>query len=167
MCIRDSSKSHAVSGWRIGYLRACTALTSAVRRVHEAVCGGGATPLQEAAARAAAMEPDFLTPRSDLSVQRNLATYIFSAAGFRCFPPDGGCYVMADIRHITDEDSESLAYRLVREAGVMVAPGTFFYAGSAAGAGLIRIAFNRRIETLNEAERRLSAYRPREHAQSS
>ncbi|WJY37095.1 pyridoxal phosphate-dependent aminotransferase [Streptomyces sp. P9-2B-2] len=165
--IGSLSKSHAVSGWRIGYLRACATLSSAVRRVHEAICGGGAAPLQEAAARAAATEPDFLKPGMDLSVQRNLVTQIFDEVGFRCIPPDGGCYVMADIRHFTDEDGESMAYRVVREAGVMVAPGTFFYSDDVAGARLVRVAFNRQLETLIEAERRLSVYRPDAHTRSS
>ncbi|WP_225726859.1 MULTISPECIES: pyridoxal phosphate-dependent aminotransferase [unclassified Nocardia] len=155
--IGSLSKSHAVSGWRIGYLRAAAALTEPIRRVHAAVCGGAAAPLQEAAARAAA-ESDFWRP-TDLSAQRDMAVSIFDEFGFRCIPPDGGCYTMADIREFTGDDCESLAYRLVRETGVMVAPGQFFYSAPGAGGHLVRIAFNRHPAVLDEARRRLSAHR--------
>ncbi|WP_405163061.1 pyridoxal phosphate-dependent aminotransferase [Nocardia sp. NBC_01499] len=160
--IGSLSKSHAVSGWRIGYLRASPALTHAMRRVHAAVCGGGPAPLQEAVARAAA-EPGFLRPTENLGAQRDLVISIFDELGLRCLPPDGGCYTMADIRACTDEDCESFAYRLLRETGVMVAPGKFFYATEANGAHLVRIAFNRRLETLDEVRQRLSVYQAEDH----
>jgi N-succinyldiaminopimelate aminotransferase len=153
------SKSHAVSGWRIGYLRACAALTQPIRQVHQAVCGGAAAPFQEAAARAAAARPGFLRPLADLGAQRDMVVSMFDELGFRCIPPDGGCYTMADIRPFTDEDCESLALRLVRDAGVMVTPGNFFYAAEAEGAHLVRIAFNRQLSVLDEVRRRLAAYR--------
>jgi aminotransferase len=155
------SKSHAVSGWRLGYLRASPALSAAARQVHTTVGGIPPSPLQEAAARAAAADPDFLRPRVDLRAQRDAAVRIFSAVGLRCFPADGGCYVMADIRSCTDADSESLAHRFVQEAGVMVAPGGIFYADpDGPGAELIRIAFNRPLGVLDEVERRLARFRP-------
>jgi N-succinyldiaminopimelate aminotransferase len=161
--IGSLSKSHAVTGWRIGYLRAGAALTRCLRRVHEAVCSGGVAPLQEAAARLAATEAGFLRPADNLSVQRDTVVSIFDELGFRCIPPDGGCYAMADIRPFTDEDCESLAYRLVRDAGVMIAPGKFFYPAQTKGDRLVRIAFNRRLTTLDEVRRRLSMYRSDNH----
>ncbi|GAA1642800.1 pyridoxal phosphate-dependent aminotransferase [Nocardia ninae] len=156
--IGSLSKSHAVSGWRIGYLRANAALSRSMRQVHVAVCGGAAAPLQAAAARMAAAQPGFLRAVANLDAQRDLVVSMFDDIGLRCIPPDGGCYAIADIRQFTDEDCESLAYRLVREAGVMVAPGKFFYATESDGAHLVRVAFNRRLETLDLARQRLSIY---------
>ncbi|MDQ3765033.1 MAG: aminotransferase class I/II-fold pyridoxal phosphate-dependent enzyme, partial [Actinomycetota bacterium] len=46
MVIGSLSKSHAVSGWRLGYLRANATLSAAVRQVHLTVCAGTAAPLQ-------------------------------------------------------------------------------------------------------------------------
>lgn len=158
--IGSLSKSHAVSGWRIGYLRACPELTSALRRVHEAICASGVAPLQQAAARAVGVEAGPRQQGLNLSAQRNAVMRAFNELGFHCIAPDGGCYVMADIRQFTDEDSEAMAYRIVREAGVLVAPGGFFFADCVSGGHLVRIAFNRRVETIDEARRRLSVYRP-------
>ena len=157
LVIGSLSKSHAVSGWRLGHLRAAPRLTAAVRQVHVVVSGGAPGPLQEAAARAAA-EPGW-TPELDLRPQRDRTLRLFEELGFKCAPPDGGCYVMADIRSATDEDSVSLAFRMVEEAGVLVAPGQFFSTPDGPGTGCVRIAFNRRPELLDEVGKRLSGFR--------
>lgn len=153
------SKSHAVSGWRLGYLRAAASLTAVARQVHAAVSGGAAAPLQEAVARAAVLMPGFDVPSENLAPQRHQAIQIFEDLGIRCIPPDGGCYVMADISPLT-EDCESLAYRLVQEARVTVAPGRFFYPTKGPGDQLIRVAFNRRLDLFDEVKRRLAEFGP-------
>lgn len=153
------SKSHAMSGWRIGYIRASAELTTVLRQVHVALVAGTAAPLQEAAAQAAALDPDFGRPGDDLSAQRERTMKVFSDLGVDCMPPEGGCYVMADIRPMTDEDGESFAYRLVKEARVLVVPGSYFYADEACGNEFVRIAFNRPVELFDEVERRLAPFR--------
>jgi aminotransferase len=153
------SKSHAMSGWRLGYLRAPEPIGKVLRQMHIAVTAGTSAPLQEAAGRAAAADPDFGRPSDDLRAQRDRAIRVFEELGAECMPPQGGCYVMADIRPITDEDGESFAYRFVKEAGVLVVPGGFFYAGEGGGAELIRIAFNRKLELFDEVERRIAGFR--------
>lgn len=159
MVIGSLSKSHAVSGWRLGYLRANAALSAAARQVHLTVCAGTAAPLQQAAARAAAGDPDFGTPTDDLRAQRNRMTGIFVALGFHCTPPQGGCYLMADIQPFTNQDAESLTNRLLHKARILVAPGQLFYSpDSACGTQLIRIAFNRTLDLLDEVEKRLAPY---------
>ncbi|MGH3700722.1 MAG: pyridoxal phosphate-dependent aminotransferase [Pseudonocardiaceae bacterium] len=164
MVISSLSKSHAISGWRLGYLRANAVLSAAARQVHLTVCAGTAAPLQKAVARAAALDPNFGKPTDDLQAQRNRMTGIFTALGFRCAPPQGGCYLMADIRPFTSEDSESLTNRFLREARILVAPGQLFHSpDSAYGNQLIRIAFNRTLNLLDEVEQRLAPYQPSFH----
>jgi aminotransferase len=158
--IGSLSKSHAASGWRLGYVRAFAELSQVLRQVHVAVSAGTSAPLQEAAARAFAAEPDFGRPADDLRAQRGRALEIFDDLGMRCIAPEGGCYVMADIRPITDEDGETFAYRLVKDARVLVTPGAFFYQGEdGGGQDFIRIAFNRKLELFDEVERRLTEAR--------
>lgn len=153
------SKSHAASGWRLGYLRANAALSRVLRQVHVAVAAGTAAPLQEAAAQMAAADPGFGAASEDLSAQRERAIQVFTDLGAECIAPEGGCYVMADIRPITDEDGESFAFRLVEEARVLVVPGSYFYAGDGGGAEFVRIAFNRPLGLFDEVERRLAPFR--------
>ncbi|MET0233009.1 MAG: pyridoxal phosphate-dependent aminotransferase [Kibdelosporangium sp.] len=156
LVVGSLSKSHAVSGWRIGYLRASASLTAVLRRVHVAVCGGAPGPLQHAAAEAAALDPEFGRPADDLSAQRHRVVKIFADLGFRCVPPDGGCYLMADIRPYTDEDCETTAHQLVKRARVLVAPGRFFHFAPGLGDEYVRIAFNREPALLDEVARRLA-----------
>ncbi|MEU0398723.1 pyridoxal phosphate-dependent aminotransferase [Streptomyces sp. NPDC006197] len=158
--IRSLSKSHAVSGWRLGYLKAPARLTSALREMHVAVAGMAATPLQQAVATAAAA-PGFWAPRDDLSVQRRLAVSALQEMGAHCQAPEGGCYVLADIGPLTPEDGERFAFRTAREAGVLLTPGQYFFSGAGEkGDHLVRLAFNRPVSTMEEARRRLAAYTP-------
>ncbi|ORT57430.1 pyridoxal phosphate-dependent aminotransferase [Streptomyces sp. CB03238] len=158
--IRSLSKSHAVSGWRLGYLKAPARLTPALREVHVAVAGMAATPLQQAVAVAAA-EPGFWALRDDLAVQRDIALSALREMGAHCAAPEGGCYVMADISPLTSEDCEEFAFRTAREAGVLLTPGKYFFSGAGErGDHLVRLAFNRSVSTMEEARGRLAAYVP-------
>ncbi|MET9258937.1 pyridoxal phosphate-dependent aminotransferase [Amycolatopsis sp. NPDC004079] len=151
------SKSHAVSGWRVGFLRAAPEITRLLRQVHVAVGGAGVTPLQIAVARAAESDPSFWQPADTLAAQRDLATKVFGEAGYRCLPTEGGCYLMIDIRTVTREDSETHARRLAEQAGVLTAPGTCFFTGKG-GENLLRVAFNRPVGLFDEVRRRLTAF---------
>jgi N-succinyldiaminopimelate aminotransferase len=153
--VASLSKSHAVSGWRVGFLRANPAITAILRQVHVAIGGAGVTPLQAAIARAAEADPLFWRPADTLATQRDLATKAFTEAGYRCLPTEGGCYLMVDIRPLTNQDSETYAYHLVEQAGVLTVPGTFFYTGKG-GENLLRVAFNRPPDVFDEVRRRLS-----------
>jgi aminotransferase len=156
--IGSLSKSHAMSGWRVGWMRAPAEVSAILRQVHVAVAGMTATPIQEGVARAAAEDPEFGRPSEDLHPQRERALEAFSALGARCIEPEGACYVMADITPITDEDDETYAYRLVKEARVLVTPGSFFYTDAREERSrFIRIAFNRPLELFDEVDSRLGA----------
>ncbi|SDG59702.1 aminotransferase [Lentzea fradiae] len=151
------SKTHSVSGWRLGYLRASAELTAIARRVHATVCAGAPAPLQEAVAKAAAQDPGFATPADDLRSQRDRVVTLLEKIGMECRLPDGGCYLMARVPR--GESSDDFAHRLVREAGVLVAPGTVFHVDPAAGADHVRVAFNRSSEFLDEVAVRLASFR--------
>ena len=147
------SKSHAISGWRLGYLRAHPALTTALRALHVATTGGTAGPLQRAAARAAA------APTADavriMAQRRDQAVSIFERLDFDCAAPEGGCYLMAGIERLTDTGSVEFSRELLHRAGVLTVPAGIFYGDPGAGDRHVRIAFNRPADVLAEADRRL------------
>jgi N-succinyldiaminopimelate aminotransferase len=157
--IGSFSKSHAISGWRLGFLRAVPECTSVLRRVHVAITSGAAAPLQHAVVGANLFRADRWNPGPGMEEMAGKALSLVRQAGMRAEPPEGGCYVMADIRPVTDDDSASFASQLLEKAGVLVAPGTFFYAEPADGAGHIRVAFNRPVKTLADAAARLAGIR--------
>lgn len=153
------SKSHAVSGWRLGYLHARPPLTELLRRVHVATTAGAPAPLQRAAAVAEfgdLVDPAFV---GRMRARRDRLVDVLAAAGFRVAPPGGGCYIMAGIQDITHEPSPEFARRLAAEARVLVAPATPFFADKERGARYVRIAFNREWDLVDMAAERLSAHK--------
>ncbi|AXL87373.1 pyridoxal phosphate-dependent aminotransferase [Streptomyces sp. CB09001] len=152
------SKSHAVSGWRLGFLRADPERTEAFRRVHQLTTLGTAAPLQVAAAQAAG-SVDVDAAREGMAARRDLAQDIFSQMGMKFATAEGGCYLFADFSSLVEGPPDSLAYvrGLMERTGVLLTPGTAFFADPALGEPYVRIAFNRPMETLHAAARSLLA----------
>ncbi|MFI5801333.1 pyridoxal phosphate-dependent aminotransferase [Streptomyces sp. NPDC051561] len=156
MVIGSLSKSHAVSGWRIGFLRARPHWTRLLRQVHVATTAGAPTPLQHAAASMELFGDDVRGTAVAMRERRDLAVALLRESGFTCEPPRGGCYVMAGIRELTTLDSPDFVRELMNRTGVLMAPATAFYADPRDGAGHVRVAFNRTTDTLEAARKRLS-----------
>jgi aminotransferase len=149
------SKSLAVSGWRLGYLRAEPEYTRVLRRVHEATTNGTAAPLQYAAGRAAVLTGEWWRPAPELAARRDLAQDILREVGLGFWPADGGCFLLADISSVTDSDCHTYVRTLLDDRAVLLVPGTGFFADPADGRRYVRIAFNRTHETLQTAARHL------------
>ncbi len=95
-------------------------------------------------------------------------------AGFRCKPPQGAYYILADFSALSDLDDVAFSKWLARGGvpegsdrgaggegnGVAPVPGSSFFHDPALGRTLVRFAFCKRIETLEEAGRRLRALKP-------
>jgi aminotransferase len=152
------SKSHAISGWRLGFLRAAPARTRLLRRVHVATTGGAAAPLQHAMVESNLLTRERWDPVRLLEERAEQAVTLIRGAGLGAIAPEGGCYVMADIRPVTGDDGQAFAARLLERAGVLVVPGAYFYADPADGAAFVRFAFNRPQETLADAAARLARF---------
>ncbi|ONI88319.1 aminotransferase class I/II [Actinosynnema sp. ALI-1.44] len=153
--IGSLSKSHAVSGWRLGYLRADATRTQVFRRVHEITTNGTAAPLQIAAAQAGLFTGNRWNPAGTLAARRDAVQSIFTRLGLDCVPAQGGCFFLAGISAVTRDDCETYVHRLLRESGVLLVPGCSFFADEADGRQFVRIAFNRSLETVQAAERKL------------
>ncbi|MFD7054923.1 pyridoxal phosphate-dependent aminotransferase [Streptomyces mirabilis] len=155
------SKSFAISGWRLGFLRADAVRTEALRRVHEITTNGAAVPLQVAVGLAA-LSADLRTANEEMGRRRDLALEIFTGMGMKIAPAEGGCFLFADVSPLTGGamDSRAFALELLDTAGVLVVPGGPCFADPARGEQYVRIAFNRQVELLSEVERRIRAARP-------
>ncbi|MGW2484589.1 pyridoxal phosphate-dependent aminotransferase [Streptomyces sp. NPDC001571] len=155
------SKSYAISGWRLGFLRADPVRTQALRRVHELTTNGAATPLQVAVGLAA-VSADLKTAAQEMGRRRDLALEIFTGTGMKIAPAEGGCFLFADVSPLTggEKDSRAFVLELLDTAGVLVVPGGPSFADPARGEQYVRIAFNRQAELLREVERRIRAARP-------
>lgn len=152
------SKSHALSGWRVGFLMAEAARTTVLRRALMVTTAGGAAPLQAAVAAAGLLHRGSdADPAAILEQRRDQALLALRRAGLPTRSVEGGCYLLADVRTATDEGSDAFVRRMLYEAGVLLAPGALFTSDPAWGRQFVRVAFNRRRETLQKAERNLTA----------
>ncbi len=163
--VNGLSKTYSVTGWRIGYAIAPPPLTDAIRKVHDFLTVGAASPLQEAGAVALALPDAYYRELAALyRAKRDRMVPALEAAGFRCFPPEGAYYVMAGIRGLGAADDVAFSLGLVQDAGVAVVPGSSFFSDPADGRGYVRFCFCKRDDTLDEAAGRLAGWAARRGA---
>jgi aspartate/methionine/tyrosine aminotransferase len=154
------SKTFSVTGWRVGTIIAPPDLTSAIRKVHDFLPVGAPAPLQEACAVGLeTLGEDYYQKMIDgYRVRRDVLMRGLLDAGFRCHPPQGAYYVLADFSALSKEDDQTFARRLTREAGVAPVPGSSFFRGNGGGQDLIRFVFCKQLPTLEEAASRLRKF---------
>jgi aspartate/methionine/tyrosine aminotransferase len=160
--INGMSKTYSVTGWRVGWAIAPEVLSSAIRKVHDFLTVGAASPLQEAGALALDLPDSYYTGlAAAYDRRRERLVGILERAGFRVYRPRGAYYVMTEISELGWDDDVAFARHLVEEIGVAVVPGSSFYEDPARGRRQVRFAFCKRDETLDEAERRLARLKRR------
>jgi len=140
-------------------------LSNAVRTVHDFLTICAPAPLQEAAAAALAL-PDayYVELIRAYTARRQRMMAILEEAGFSAAPPQGAYYVMADFSALRPAmDDVAFARWLTVEKKVAVVPGSSFYHQPALGRRLVRFAFPKRLETLDEVSRRLRGLGPTAH----
>jgi aminotransferase len=154
--ISGASKTFSVTGWRIGTIIAPPDITSAIRKVHDFLTVGAPAPLQEAVATAMEQLGDayYTTLVEQYRARRDVLYDGLCAAGFRCAPPAGAYYILADFSALSERNDDDYARRLAQR-GVASVPGSSFFHNPADGHRLIRFAFCKRIETLRRAAERL------------
>jgi N-succinyldiaminopimelate aminotransferase len=142
--LRSLSKSHAIGGWRIGWIYAPAALTATFRMVHETLTTGVATPLQVAAAHIMRSKPGWTgAERSQLVSNRTRVIAALRAIGLTCEPPEGSAFLLARLPEQGYGDAAAFARRLITECGVTAAPGDLFFSVPAAGSSYLRFSYNK------------------------
>jgi aspartate/methionine/tyrosine aminotransferase len=151
------SKTFSVTGWRVGTIVAPPDLTDAIRKVHDFLTVGAPAPLQEACAVGIEkLGADYYaTLATEYEERGGVLLAALQDAGFRCRAPEGAYYILADFGDISSEDDTTFAKRLAREARVASVPGSSFFSVPERGRSLVRFAFCKRLDTLEEAGARL------------
>jgi aspartate/methionine/tyrosine aminotransferase len=156
--INSMSKTFSVTGWRVGWVIASPELTATIRKVHDFLTVGAATPLQQAGVMALSLPDSYFTGLSaEYDGRRSAAISMLEKAGFRCFRPQGAYYVMTDISAFGSWDDVAFARYLVETIGVAGVPGSSFYLNSADGSSQMRFCFCKKYETLTAAGQKLAA----------
>lgn len=159
--ISGASKTFSVTGWRIGTVVAPPDVTDAIRKVHDFLTVGAPAPLQEGVAAALeALGPEYYSGlAASYRARRDLMHAGLVEAGFRCAPPAGAYYILADFSDISCQRDDEFAEWLVREVGVASVPGSSFYSRPQDGRTMVRFAFCKTEELLADAARRLRMIR--------
>lgn len=153
--VHGLSKSHAMTGWRVGFLLGPEMLMNQVLKVHlhNAICAS--LPSQYAAIEALANNrsvPDNMNEsyvkRRDYVLQR------LQDMGFNVISPNGAFYIFPSIQPF-NMSSFDFATKLLQTEQVAVVPGSSF---SKYGEGYIRISYANSMEQLVEALNRLQAF---------
>jgi aminotransferase len=159
--VSGASKTFSITGWRIGTIVAPAETTDAIRKVHDFLTVGAPAPLQEAVAVALeTLGRDYYEGLArDYRARRDLLCGALTAAGFSCTPPAGAYYVMTDFTGVSDLPDDRFAKWLTAECGVAPVPGSSFYSRPELGRTVVRFAFCKTMEMLEQAAQRLRAVR--------
>lgn len=153
LLIDGLSKSHAMTGWRIGFLAGPKELVSQVAKIHSYLV----TSINDTA-QAAALEAikngqdDPKIFRQDYKHRRDLIKDALAAAGFKTATPDGAFYLFAQIPAEYGTDDFAFARQMAKEAKVGVIPGSIFGPG---GEGYVRFSYAADEEQIIEAMHRI------------
>lgn len=148
------SKSHALPGFRCGWIAASTAFCEKVLPISETLLFGSPPFLQDATAFALSQEFDETRAMRELYVARAKALIegLKGSNLVSAHMPEGGMFVMVDIRK-TGLSGSAFALRLLREKQVVTMPGESF--GTAA-AGQLRVALTVGVAEIAEAAKRIT-----------
>jgi aspartate/methionine/tyrosine aminotransferase len=159
--ISGASKTFSITGWRIGTIVAPPDVTDAIRKVHDFLTVGAPAPLQEGVAAAIeTLGDDYYEGLSrDYRRRRDILCDGLVRAGFKCRPPQGAYYVMADFSELSDLPDGEFATWLTAEHGVAPVPGSSFYSRPELGRTYVRFAFCKTDQMLQDAVARLQRVR--------
>ncbi|MDR0294220.1 MAG: aminotransferase class I/II-fold pyridoxal phosphate-dependent enzyme [Oscillospiraceae bacterium] len=149
------SKSHAMTGWRMGFAYGPAELIGQMTKIHQYAIMSAPTTSQYAAA-AALRDGDGEIARMAESYdrRRRLTLEGFHSMGLDCFEPQGAFYLFPSIQS-TGLTSEAFCQGLLEEQDVAVIPGPAF---GASGEGFVRACYATSVENLTEALERIKRY---------
>ncbi|HKA59664.1 MAG TPA: aminotransferase class I/II-fold pyridoxal phosphate-dependent enzyme [Gemmatimonadales bacterium] len=159
--ISGASKTFSVTGWRVGTIISPPDVTDAIRKVHDFLTVGAAAPLQEAiAVGMETLGEDYYDGLArDYKRRRDILCAGLLKAGFKCRPPEGAYYVMADFSALSGLPDDQFAKWLTAEHGVAPVPGSSFYSRAELGRTQVRFAFCKTEDMLKQAVERLQRLR--------
>ena len=154
--ISGFSKSHSMTGYRIGYIITSSELQQEVKKVSQYSVTSAST-LSQYAALAALRKCDDTSGISEIYKKR--ADYFsrgLERLGFRCLKPKGAFYIFAgyeNIEKLGNMKSLELVFDLLEKKGLAIVSGSTFQAE-----GYVRFSIVHDIPVLEEALRRLEDY---------
>lgn len=154
--ISGLSKSHAMTGYRLGYLCAPADLAAQINKMHSLMVTAVNDSAQ--AAGAEALNNGAMDPVESSKVYLERRDYLnkeLNEIGMPPVSPDGAFYLFAKIPESFGDDDLTFATRLAKEGKVGCVPGSYFGKG---GNGYVRFSYAASMDTIKEAAKRLKAF---------
>ena len=149
------SKSHAMTGWRLGYTLAPEYFTKQMLKIHQYGIMCAPTTSQYAAVEALKNgDADVEYMKEQYDSRRKLILQGLREIGIMSYVPMGAFYVFPDISHFGMSSDEFCA-RLFKEGKVAIVPGTAF---GESGEGFARISYAYSIRHIEHALQRLKSF---------
>lgn len=156
--VNGVSKSHAMTGYRIGILAGPAALMKKINMVHGFVIMTPSNPAMAAATEAfksAESKDDTLWMKEQYKKRRDYLVEKMTKLGFEMATPSGAFYMFDKIPVDLNQNDVEFAYDLVDRQQLAVVPGSGFGPG---GAGYVRISYAASLDMLETAMNRLESY---------
>ena len=150
------SKSHAMTGWRIGIMCAPKAITAQLGKIHQFTVTSTTTNAQAAATEALKNGlDDAQVMKREYQERRDYLYDALNDLGFQSAKPEGAFYLFSKIPAGLPQNSMAFCRELAHEARVALIPGSSFGPG---GEGYVRISYAASMADLKTAVTRLRTY---------
>jgi len=144
------SKSHAMTGWRVGFALAPKSIAAFMIRLMSHTTSNINTPTQWAALDALSLDTSYM--RDEFKRRRDYVLERLKRLKLPHSTPDGAFYVLLDVSSISQNDTVWVE-ELLKQEHVATVPGSAFYAP-----GTVRISFAASFEELEEAFNRIERF---------
>ena len=156
--ISSGGKTFNTTGWKVGWLCGPPVLVAAARTAKQFLTYVSSGPFQPAIAVGLGLPDSYFAEfAAGMQARRDRLMPGLESAGFEVYPTKGTYFVTVDIRPL-QPDGDGLAFcrQLPHRCGVVAIPNEVFYANKHEGKHLVRFAFCKQFEVLDEAVARLT-----------
>ena len=154
--LNSLSKSHAMTGWRVGWVVAPPTLIGHLDNLLLCMLYGLPGFIQEAALKALELDDEIVGQARELYRRRRdlVLAGLGQVAELDCRTPEAGMFMLVDVRR-TGLSSMDFAWQLFRQTGVSVLDAQAF---GASAEGFVRISFTVADDDLKEACKRIAGF---------
>ena len=157
LTISSAAKTFGFTGWKIGWAHGPSEILAAVRIAKQFLTYVNGAPFQHAIAEALTLSSSYFDSLAeDMASKRNILCDGLESAGFEVFRPSGTYYVTANIDSLENNGGMQFCLDLPERCGVVAVPNEVFYDNKAIGKPLVRFAYCKKYEVLEQAVKSLS-----------
>jgi N-succinyldiaminopimelate aminotransferase len=162
LTISSGGKTFSFTGWKVGWVSGPAPLVAAVRAAKQFLTYTSPAPFQLAVARGLAFPPEAIGRlATELEERRDQLCAGLAALGYEVFRPAATYFATTDIAPVAPGlSAQEFCLELPGRCGVVAIPSSVFYdaADPAAGRTLVRWAFCKRADVLDDALTRLASW---------